>query len=150
MSAAGLLTEIAASRNRLAVAREEERARLRHDLHDRLGSQLVGLSLQLDTLESRSNGSGFLEQIRKAHTEAERALDEVRRISRGLRPADLDELGLVPAIDAAAARVSVGDDDSGWSVSVEAAVQLPPIPGSTRLSGERGFGCEAAGDGTAR
>lgn len=134
VSAAGLLTEIAASRSQLAVAREEERACLRHDLHDRLGSQLVGLSLQLDTLESRCNGSGLLEQIRKAHTEAERALDEVRRISRGLRPADLDELGLVPAIDAAAARLSVGDDDNGWSVSVEAAVQLPPIPSVTEAA----------------
>jgi signal transduction histidine kinase len=134
VSAAGLLTEIAASRSQLAVAREEERARLRHDLHDRLGSQLVGLTLQLDSLESRSNGSGLLEQIRKAHIEAERALDEVRRICRGLRPADLEELGLVAAIDAAAARLSVGEDDDGWSAKVGAAVQLPPIPPVTEAA----------------
>jgi signal transduction histidine kinase len=40
--AAALITELASSRDRLAVAREEERARLRHDLHDRLGSRLRG------------------------------------------------------------------------------------------------------------
>ena len=135
VSAAGLLTEIAASHDRLAVAHEEERARLRHDLHDRLGSHLVGLSLQLDTLEGRARDSGVVEEIRKAHLETERALDEVRRISRGLRPAELEELGLVAAIRAAAARVTVGEeDDDGWRASVEAAVQLPAISAATEAA----------------
>ena len=135
VSAAGLLTEIAASHDRLAVAREEERARLRHDLHDRLGSHLVGLSLQLDTLETRSQGSSLIEEIRSAHLEIDRALDEVRRISRGLRPAELEELGLVAAIRAAAARVTVGEDSSNrWRASVAAAVQLPPISPTTEAA----------------
>ncbi len=135
VSAAGLLTEIAASHHQLAVAREEERARLRHDLHDRLGSHLVGLSLQLDTLESRSQGSALSEQIQGAHVETERALNEVRRISRGLRPAELEELGLVAAIRAAAARVTVGEEsNNGWRASVEAAVQMPPISPTTEAA----------------
>ncbi|HEX7277415.1 MAG TPA: histidine kinase, partial [Acidimicrobiales bacterium] len=134
VNATGLLTEIAASRSRLAVAREEERARLRHDLHDRLGPHLVGLGLQLDTLEGRVQDSDVVDVIRKAHNEAESALNEVRRISRGLRPAELDELGLVAAIDAAAARLTVGDDDHAWRASVAAAVQLPAIPAATEAA----------------
>ena len=135
VSAAGLLTEIAASHDRLAVAHEEERARLRHDLHDRLGSHLVGLSLQLDTLENRTQGAPVAEEIRRAHEETERALNEVRRISRGLRPGELEELGLVAAIRAAAARVTVGEEnDDGWRASVEAAVQLPLVGPATEAA----------------
>ncbi|MGH8203688.1 MAG: sensor histidine kinase, partial [Steroidobacteraceae bacterium] len=129
-----LLTEIAGSRSRLAVAREEERARLRHDLHDRLGSHLAGLSLQLDTLERRSEDGAVHEGICKAHAEAERALEEVRRISRGLRPAELDELGLADAIRAAGARLTVGDGDHVWRASVAAAVQLPACSSATEAA----------------
>ncbi|MGZ5041910.1 MAG: MFS transporter, partial [Usitatibacter sp.] len=92
VSAAGLVTDLAASRSRLAVAREEERAQLRHDLHDRLGPHLVGLSLQLDALATRAHDGEMTNAIVRAHDEATRALDEVRRISRGLRPAELEEL----------------------------------------------------------
>jgi signal transduction histidine kinase len=128
VSAAALLTDLAASRSRLAVAREEERARLRHDLHDRLGPHLVGLSLQLDTLQSRIEDASTADAIGRAHAEATRALDEVRRISRGLRPAELEELGLVEAISAAVVRLTVADDDHSWRASIDAAVQLGPVP----------------------
>lgn len=133
VSAASLHTEIAASRSRLAVAREEERARLRHDLHDRLGSHLVGLTLQLDTLETRSEGTSAA-ALREAHLQAESALDEVRRLSRGLRPAELDELGLVAAINAAAGRLSVRDGEGAWHASVTAAVQLPIVTDATEAA----------------
>lgn len=134
VSASGLITEIAASRSRLAVAREEERARLRHDLHDRLGSHLVGLNLQLDTLARQTTDAVIGEGIRRAGSEADRALDEVRRISRGLRPAELDELGLVAAVSAVTARLTVGDHDNGWHASVTAAVQLPVLPAATEAA----------------
>ncbi|HVU60332.1 MAG TPA: histidine kinase [Mycobacteriales bacterium] len=126
--AARLVTDLAATHSRLAVTREAERARLRHDLHDRLGPHLVGLSLQLDTLSARVGDPDSSGAIAKAHEEATLALDEVRRISRGLRPAELEELGLVQAISAAASRLSIADDERAWSVSVDAAVQLGQIP----------------------
>lgn len=128
VDASRLLTDLAVSHSRLAVAREEERARLRHDLHDRLGSQLVGLSLQLDTLQARTTDTEASETARKAYADVQSALDDVRRISRGLRPADLDELGLIAAINAAAARLSLGETNDEWSVTVDAAVQLPDLP----------------------
>lgn len=95
----------------------------------------MGLSLQLDTLENRSQGTAVIQEIRNAHLETERALDEVRRITRGLRPAELEDLGLVAAIRAAAARVTVGEDSHNpWRASVEAAVQLPPISPKTEAA----------------
>jgi signal transduction histidine kinase len=121
-----LLTELTASRTTIAVAREHERAQLRHDLHDRLGSQLTGLRLQLDTLETRTADAALARDAHKASEEAQRALDEVRRISRGLRPAELDELGLRAAVASAAERLSVGTGD--WTATVDAALHLPPIP----------------------
>lgn len=134
VSAASLVTEIAASRSQLSVAREEERARLRYDLHDRLGSHLVGLSLLLDTVEKRAEAAPVRDIVSAAHTEAERALEEVRRISRGLRPAELDELGLVAAVDAAATRLTVGDTGTPWRASVAAAVQLPVLSPATEAA----------------
>lgn len=126
--AAWLVTDLAASHNRLAVTREEERARLRHDLHDRLGPHLVGLSLQLDSISGQMEGPRSSQAVARAHAEATLALDEVRRISRGLRPAELEELGLVQAINAAARRLSIADDETAWQVSVDAALQLGTIP----------------------
>ncbi len=126
VDASHLVTELAASRSRLAVAREEERAQLRRDLHDRLGPRLVGLGLQLDTLGARSNDAAIAMAAVTARTEAEQALDEIRRLARGLRPADLDDVGLVAAIQTAARRLSLEEDD-GWTVHVEAAVHLPDI-----------------------
>lgn len=128
VNASRLVTDLAASRSRLAVEREEERARVRHDLHDRLGPHLVGLSLQLDSLQSRVPDEEDRLAIGRAHHEAVRALEEVRRISRGLRPAELEELGLVEAIRAAAARLTVGEDANSWRATVEAAVQLRAVP----------------------
>lgn len=126
--AASLVTDLAASHGRLAVAHEEERARLRHDLHDRLGPHLVGVSLQLDSLKRRMDSPDHVALIDQAHGEAARAVDEVRRISRGLRPAELEDLGLVQAIGAAASRLSIADGEGDWHASVEAAVQLGALP----------------------
>jgi signal transduction histidine kinase len=121
-----LVTELAFSRNRLAVAREEERATLRHDLHDRLGSRLVGLALQLDTAATAAEGTPMADAVKRAYYEADAALNEVRRLARGLRPADLDELGLVAAVEAAASRLAV-TEAGGWRSEVSAAIHLPSL-----------------------
>jgi signal transduction histidine kinase len=55
------------------------------------------------------------------------ALKEVRRLARGLRPAELDELGLVAAIQAAATRLTVHDRPATWQSHVSAAIHLPEL-----------------------
>jgi signal transduction histidine kinase len=89
----------------VASAREEERRRLRRDLHDGLGPALTGVALgvrsavrQLD----RSNDPQALTSTRELLTHAADEVDalvgEVKRIVRDLRPTSLDRFGLLDAI----------------------------------------------------
>ena len=88
-----------ASRAGLVTAREEERRRLRRDLHDGLGPTLAGLTLGLDTARARSNGQPELhELLGRLKAETQRAVADVRRIVYGLRPPTLDEFGLVGSL----------------------------------------------------
>lgn len=95
-----LADELARARLTLVAGREEERSRLRRDLHDELGPTLAGLAMQLGSLPEVLREDADLAADRLAHLEraARTALDRMRDISRGLRPPALDELGLVPAL----------------------------------------------------
>jgi two-component system NarL family sensor kinase len=87
---------------RVVRSQEEERARLSRDLHDGISQQLVSIKLQVeaglaklvDTQESAARTS-----FERAGTQLNHVLGEVRRISHGLRPAILDDLGLAAALD---------------------------------------------------
>lgn len=88
-SAVRAAVEIASSREQLVLAREEERRRIRHDLHDGLGPQLAGIGLQLDL------GRELLDRdptrvagmLARAKDELDAALVGVRDVVDGLRPA---------------------------------------------------------------
>lgn len=125
--AAALITELTDSRTRLAVAREDERARLRHDLHDRVGSRLVGVSLKLGVVAKHAAGTPLQVPLNDLAGDVDTALEEVRRLARGLRPAELDELGLLAAVEAAAARLTLEDAAVEWRSEVSAAVHLPTL-----------------------
>ena len=87
------------SRVGLVTAREEERRRLRRDLHDGLGPTLAGLTLGLDTARARSAGQPELQELlSRLKAETQRAVTDVRRIVYGLRPPTLDEFGLVGSL----------------------------------------------------
>jgi signal transduction histidine kinase len=141
VEASRLVTELAVSRSRLAIAREEERAQLRRDLHDRLGPRLVGLGLQLDTLGARANDETLSRAALQARSETEEALEEIRRLARGLRPAGLDDVGLIAAIETTARRLSL-DENGSWTVQVESALQLPAIAPDVAAAGYQ-IVCEA-------
>jgi two-component system NarL family sensor kinase len=97
--AVALRSALDASRAGLVTAREEERRRLRRDLHDGLGPTLAGLTLGLDTARARSAGQPELQELLgKLKAETQRAVTDVRRIVYGLRPPALDELGLVGSL----------------------------------------------------
>ena len=88
-----------ASRADLVTMREEERRRLRRDLHDGLGPTLAGLTLGLDTAQALSPGQPDLrELLDRLKAETQRAVTDVRRIVYGLRPPALDELGLAGSL----------------------------------------------------
>jgi signal transduction histidine kinase len=97
--AGALRRALDASRAGLVTAREEERRRLRRDLHDGLGPTLAGLTLGLDTARTRSNGQPELQELLgRLKTETQRAVADVRRIVYGLRPPTLDEFGLAGSL----------------------------------------------------
>jgi len=87
--------DLSTSRRHIVNEREEERARLRRDLHDGLGPSLAAIGLGLRQLEQRT-GAG--DGVRQLADEVQRAVSEVRRICDGLRPAALNELGLAGAL----------------------------------------------------
>ncbi|CAN5473495.1 hypothetical protein BH10ACT3_BH10ACT3_24180 [soil metagenome] len=94
-----LREELEASRERLVLAREEERRRIRRNLHDGLGPSLAGIRLQVGALRRQLEPLGHdlnaIDEIRNAVGEA---TDEVRRVVEDLRPPLLDDCGLVEAV----------------------------------------------------
>jgi len=134
------------SRERLVATREEERRRLRRDLHDGLGSALTAVTLKIDAtsnlLGHDPDAAAVLLGDLRVETKA--AIEDIRRLVYDLRPPALDELGLVGALRAQAASFFDGGSDRchGLRVSVEAPDGLPPLPAATEVAAYR-IGAEA-------
>ncbi len=98
---------LADSRARLVVAREEERRRLRRDLHDGLGPVLAAIGMRAETAAEHLAGdpAAARRQLDALTADVQTALADVRRLVDGLRPPALDELGLAGAIRQQAARL---------------------------------------------
>jgi two-component system NarL family sensor kinase len=120
-----LLTDLRAAQQRLLVAREEERFRIHRDLHDGLGSTLVGLTLQLEVAADLAGDGQLGALTRRMHGEAARATEDVRRIVRELRPAELEELGLPAAVAAAAGRLR---SPNAPTFNLDTPSLLPDLP----------------------
>jgi two-component system NarL family sensor kinase len=122
-----LIAEVERSRRQLVAGREEERRRLRRDLHDGLGPAVAGARLKVEAARSLAAGRPEAAASLLDELDADLAglLGEVRRISRGLRPPALDELGLMPALRAQASNLT---GDGGLDLRVEGPVELPPLP----------------------
>src|SRR4051794_5352802 len=86
-------------------AQEEERRRLARDLHDEVNQALTAILLRLQAL-SEDAPSELDEQIAALKTLVNQAMEELLRLARQLRPASLDDLGLIAAIDGQIARFS--------------------------------------------
>jgi signal transduction histidine kinase len=94
------------SRTGLVTAREEERRRLRRDLHDGLGPTIAGLTLGLDTAGALcADDPGLASLLGSLKAETQRAVGDIRRIVYGLRPPVLDEAGLGGALREQTARL---------------------------------------------
>jgi len=91
-------------RSRLSVvsAREEERRRLRRDLHDGVGPSLTGISMGLRTVMRKLRGAqpqlSGVTLLERLADEVDASAGEVKRIVRDLRPTALDDQGLAGAL----------------------------------------------------
>jgi signal transduction histidine kinase len=105
--AGSLAAQLQAGREQLVAAREEERRRLRRDLHDGLGPSLGAVVLRIDT--ARNLAADRPEEadrlLRRARDDVAAALADVRRLVHDLRPPALDDLGLAGAVRQQAERV---------------------------------------------
>jgi signal transduction histidine kinase len=97
--AAQLSGDLQQSRERIVTAREEERRRIRRDLHDGLGPTLAALQLQLASLQRhlRHNPDQAETIAQELRADLATATADIRRLVYDLRPPLLDELGLVGA-----------------------------------------------------
>jgi signal transduction histidine kinase len=113
-----LARELQESREQLVLAREEDRRRIRRDLHDGLGPVLGGVAMRLDAAGNavRTDPETAHRLVIQSRAEITEALSDVRRLVHGLRPPALDDLGLLAAVEQQADRARA----SGLEVAVEA------------------------------
>jgi signal transduction histidine kinase len=99
--AAKLTDDLRRSRQQLVNAREEERRRLRRDLHDGLGPTLASLTLKIDTaLNKLTDDPNTADRLLvETKEQIQDTLGDIRRLVYELRPPALDELGLVKAVN---------------------------------------------------
>ena len=130
--ASSLAEEVKRSRERLVGAREEERRRLRRDLHDGLGPALAGITLEIQAAQSMLDidRAGAVQMLQAAEGWARDAITEVRRVVYGLRPPVLDQLGLVRAVEEHAASF----DTSPLHITIHTRGQLHALPAATEVA----------------
>ena len=124
-AAARLTEDLQRSREELVLAREEERRRIRRDLHDGLGPTLAAQTLVLDAAADLAleDPQAAREMLLALRAESQRLVAEVRRLVHELRPPALDELGLVGALVAHVAQV-----DATGSLAVRVSNDPDPLP----------------------
>jgi signal transduction histidine kinase len=151
--ARALAADLQASREATITALEEERRRLRRDLHDGLGPRLSGIAFTSDaarnTLPSDPGRADDLLVSIRAETAA--AIEDIRRLVYGMRPPTLDELGLIQALRQQAAALgtdggrplrvdfSTGGELDGLPAAVEVAtyrIVMEALTNVARHSGE--------------
>jgi signal transduction histidine kinase len=130
-----LTADLQRSRERLIAAREEERRRLRRDLHDGLGPQLASLTLTLaaarELLRHDVDAADRLLQELAIH--AQSAITDIRRVVYDLRPPALDDLGLVLALREQAAQYC----QIGLQITITAPEHLPALPAAVEVAAYR-------------
>jgi signal transduction histidine kinase len=130
-----LSADLQRSRERLVEAREEERRRLRRDLHDGLGPQLSSQALTIDAVRKlmRRDPDAAEELLLDLKADAQEAVADIRRLVYGLRPPALDDLGLLGSLRETAEQYG----QKGLRVSVEAPERLPPLSAAVEVAAYR-------------
>ncbi|WP_139230057.1 sensor histidine kinase [Nocardioides terrae] len=130
----GLAEELQRSRERLVTAREEERRRIRRDLHDGLGPVLSGVVFQLEgarlLVEKDPATAGT--RLQEASRTVQDVVADVRRLVHDLRPPALDDLGLVGALGQLADQLARG----GPAITVSDD-GLGPLPAAVEVAAYR-------------
>lgn len=129
-----LTEELQTSRERLVLAREDDRRRIRRDLHDGLGPALGGVGLRLAAAEQAvdADPTRAKDLIGASRNDLREAVAEVRRLVHGLRPPALDDLGLLAAVEQQADQLRT----AGLEVVVDAE-GLDALPAAVEVAAYR-------------
>jgi two-component system, NarL family, sensor kinase len=138
LRASALAADLQTAREGTITALEEERRRLRRDLHDGLGPRLSGIAFTSDAARNslRSDPDGADALLVALRAETVTAIDDIRRLVYAMRPPALDELGLVPALrqQAATLRTPKGDP---LRVTIAAGQVPPDLPAAVEVAAYR-------------
>ncbi|HUH06216.1 MAG TPA: histidine kinase [Egibacteraceae bacterium] len=120
-----LTKQLVSSRERLVTAREEERRRLRRDLHDGLGPALASMTLQAETAcelvaEDPAMATKILSDL---VSQLQASTADIRQLVYDLRPPALDDLGMVDALRSFLARAGSG----GLELNLHLPDRMPPL-----------------------
>ena len=87
--------------NELQVVREQERAHIAREIHDELGQQLTALKMDIGWVIHKTKGldDGAIGKLNQMLGLSDEIIDTIRRISTELRPAIIDDLGLIAALE---------------------------------------------------
>jgi signal transduction histidine kinase len=120
------------------IAREEERRRLRRDLHDGLGSTLAALGLQVGAVRALLPTDPAADaQALELRAGIRVAIADIRRLAYELWPPALDELGLIGALRARAAQYEHTGDGVAPQVTIDAPEDLPSLPAAVEVAAYR-------------
>ncbi len=119
-----LTQDLRQSRARLVTTREEERRRLRRDLHDGIGPVLASQGLKLAAVRHflDSDPSSARKLLDELAAQNEATVGQIRRLVYALRPPELDELGLAGAVQDFAAGLNLDSASGAW---MQIQVQAP-------------------------
>lgn len=137
-SATRLTLALQRSRERLVLAREEERRRIRRDLHDGLGPTLASQTLKLDSVLDllAEDPQAAVQQITQLKDQTQLMVADIRRLVYELRPPALDELGLAGALQAHMRQMH--GLNNTLHISLESSPDpLPPLPAATEVAAYR-------------
>ncbi len=127
-----LTQDLQRARERLVSGREEERRRLRRDLHDGLGPSLASQALTIDAaslLIERDPRAAF-ELLCEAKAQSRAAVSEIRRVVYDLRPPSLDDLGLQGALRDLAGHFS----GANLTIDIQLPDALPVLPAAVEVA----------------
>ena len=135
--AVSITNELQQARQRLVTGIEEERRRLRRDLHDELGPALASQGLKLGAAKQlfRSDPDSAEALLDQVMTQNQDTVSNVRHLVYGLRPPVLDERGLAEAIRD---HVWQGGNETGLQLEVgELPTNLPSLPAAIEVAAYR-------------
>ncbi|MGP4095011.1 sensor histidine kinase [Nonomuraea sp. KM90] len=126
-----MAADLQRSRERILTTREEERRRLRRDLHDGLGQTLsaMAMTINMARLSLRNSPEAADELLRELHAGMSAVTGDIRELVYGLRPPALDDLGLARAV-----RELAGQSSPDTEIEVTVEGDLADLPAAVEVA----------------